>query len=76
MKKRQLSHIVAEEDLRWLEIIRRSIDGLAAIAEANAYGCETEWLAMQYGLEAARDIIDGTIEEFKNRLDESEASNG
>lgn len=59
---------LTHEDLRWVKIISRSIDGLAAIAEANAEGCDTEWMAMQYSLEAVKNIMDSVMADFKDRM--------
>lgn len=66
--KRRSPDCLTAEDLRWAEIVRRSIDGLAAIAEAYAESCETDWCAMHYGLESVRAIIDDTIKSYKERI--------
>ena len=56
------------EDVRWAQIVLRSIDGLAAIAEAHAEACETEWLGMQCLLEDLRETQKGIVEDFENRI--------
>ena len=61
--------MLTEEDVRWVEIVRRSLDGLAAIAEANAEGLETEWCAMHYSLLSVREIVDDIIEDMRNRME-------
>lgn len=66
--KRLPPDVLSDEDVRWVEIVRRSIDGLAAIAEGNAEGCEEEWMAMQYGLQSARTIVDSIIKDYKDRI--------
>ena len=68
MKMRQ-PDILTDEDLRWAEIVRRSVDGLAAIAEGNAEGCDTEWMAMQYGLLSVCAIVDSIIKDYKQRIE-------
>ena len=68
MCKNKKMDAVAIEDLHWLEIVRRAVDGTAAIAEANAEGCSTEWMAMQYSLESTKDIIDSIIKDYRERL--------
>ncbi len=57
------------EDIHWAETVRRAVDGLAAIADANADGCATEWLAMVYGLESVRHILDDTLKDYEERIE-------
>ena len=66
--KKLPTDVLNSEDVRWAELLRRSIDGLAAIAEAQAEGCETEWVAMHNGLETVLDIFDGIIKDYKERI--------
>ena len=53
-------------------MVRRSIDGIAAIAESQSDGCEAEWLGVMYSLETVRNSIDEIIKDFKNRIQEAE----
>ena len=59
---------LTDEDIRWTEIVRRSVDGLAAIAESNSEGCDVSWLAMEYGLESVRDLLDQILKDFTERI--------
>lgn len=59
---------LTDEDVRWAEVVRRSVDGLAAIAESNAEGCDVSWLAMEYGLESVRDLLDQILKDFTERI--------
>ena len=63
-----MSKELTREDLHWIEIVRRSIDGLAAIAEVEADGCENKWIAMQSSLEEIREIVVSIIDDYKERL--------
>ena len=67
MKKDDESKINSE-DIRWMELVLRTIDGLAAQAEMQDEACDPEWMAMQYGLESARDILKEQINDFKQRI--------
>ena len=58
------------EDVRWTEIVRRSVDGLAAIAESNAEGCDVSWMAMEYGLESVRELLDQILKDYNERIEE------
>lgn len=60
------------EDVHWVETVRRSVDGLAAIADANADGCATEWFAMVYGLESVRNILEGILKDYEERIEGGE----
>lgn len=60
---------LTDEDVRWTEMVRRSVDGLAAIAEANSEGCDTEWLAMLYGLGSVCDTLDNILKNYKERIE-------
>lgn len=60
---------VNSEDIRWTELILRMIDGLAAQAEVQAEACDPEWMAMQYGLESARNMLKEQIADFKQRME-------
>lgn len=66
-------HLLNNEDLRWLQMIRQIVDGLQAQAEIQAESCDREWMAMQYSLEGLSETIESCIVDYKERL---EASNG
>lgn len=57
-----------EEDVEWIERVRRTIDGLAAHAEAYSTGCKQEWLAVEYMCRSLKDTVDGIITDYKERL--------
>jgi hypothetical protein len=61
--------LLTDEDIRWAKIAKRSVDGLAAIAEAHAEACDKEWMGMQYLLEDLRETIDTIVQDFASRLD-------
>ena len=67
-KKVDEKKLLNEEDLRWVKVVRKGVDGLAAISEAHAEGCETEWMAMHYSLESVSEILDGIIADYRERL--------
>jgi hypothetical protein len=69
--KRPPPDVLNSEDVRWLEIVRRTVDGLAAMAEAMAEGCDTEWIAMQSSLETLRDTVDSILKDYKERIKET-----
>ena len=60
------------EDLRWAEMVRKAIMGLSAQAEMNSEGCDTNWLAMYYGLENLREIMDAIVDDLTERINEGE----
>ena len=71
-RKQTRLDVLCSEDVRWMEIVRRTVDGLAAMAEAKAEGCDTDWIAMQASLETLRDyIVDGIIIDYKERMKEA-----
>ena len=59
---------LTSEDLRWVEIVRRTVDGLAAFAETHAESCDTGWMAMHLSLEDLTDTIQIIADEYKGRL--------
>jgi hypothetical protein len=70
--KRPPPDVLNSEDVRWLEIVRRTVDGLAAMAEAMAEGCEREWMAMLYSLESLRETVGEILKDYKTRIQEAE----
>jgi hypothetical protein len=64
--------VLNSEDVRWVEIVRRSVDGLAAMAEAMAEGCESEWMGMLYSLLTLRDTVDSVLKDYKERIKEAD----
>lgn len=52
-------------------MVRRTVDGLAAMAEVQAEGCENEWIAMQSSLETLRDTVDCVLADYKERMTEA-----
>ena len=59
---------IHESDIEWLERVHTALAGIGAIAEANAEGCDVEWLAMDYSCKATLDILSDIINDFKNRI--------
>lgn len=57
-----------KEDRRWLVLIQRQVDGLAAFAEARAEGCESVWMGMQGLLEELKDTLKTMIENVDMRM--------
>jgi hypothetical protein len=55
-----------------MEIMRRTVDGLAAMAETMAEGCEAEWMGMFYSLETLRDTVDSILKDYKERIKETD----
>lgn len=70
--KRKPPDVLCSEDVRWVEIVRRTVDGLAAMAEAQAEGCESEWMGMFYSLDTLRDTVDGILKDYKERIKEAD----
>ena len=70
-KRKPPAHVLSSEDVRWLNMVRRTVDGLAAMAEAMAEGCDTEWIAMQSSLETLRDTVDSILKDYKDRIKEA-----
>lgn len=68
--------LVSEEDIRWVEIVRRSVDGLAAFAEAQGESCDSAWMGMQYMLEELRTTLDTIVEDFKQRIEKPNREGG
>lgn len=73
MGKNTRADIEHQEKMRWLNNLRRQIDGLAAQAEAQSEGCESEWMCMQYGLENALALLDSIIDEEEHEHVQSES---
>lgn len=67
--------VLNSEDVRWVEVVRRTVDGLAAMAEVQAEGCETEWMGMFYSLLTLRDTVDGILSDYKERIAERSKRN-
>lgn len=61
-----------EANLRWLTMYKKTVVGLAALAEQHAEGCETGWLAMMYGLEDLAETMDIDIKDREERLNKEE----
>lgn len=60
--------LIAYEDIRWAEIHLRTVAGLAALAEAYAESCSTEWMAMHYSLESLRELMEQLVKDLKERM--------
>lgn len=58
-------HLLNNEDLRWLQMIRQVVDGLQAQAEIQAEACDRKWMAMQYSLEGLSETIESCIVDYK-----------
>lgn len=60
---------ISADDVRWMEIILRQVDGLAALAEAQAESCNREWMSMQYSLETIAEMLKENINNMKERIE-------
>ena len=69
-KRRTPAALLSYEDVRWMDIVRRTVDGLAATAESMSESCDVEWMAMQYSLETLRDTVDEMLKGFRERTGE------
>lgn len=58
---------LTDEDVRWAKIVLRSVDGLAAFAEARAEG-DDAWMGMQLMLEELAKTVKSIVEDFEERL--------